>query len=203
MTFQPAPNCVELVVRGTIGFKPVANVLNFWKPTTYNLTDIQDLADAANAQTVAHYLPIMGNGVAYSECFVRGLSTIIDISAANASGAGAGSAAGVCLPSNSSFVVTLRTGFTGRSARGRFYAWPTGSGNQVDAGTVSIGYGDAVVTLVTAYKTAAAALGFQMVVLSRQSGGVRPATATHIPVTLIEHRNLELDSQRRRLPTGH
>lgn len=203
MTFQPAPNCVELVIRGTIGFKPVANVLNFWKPTTYNQTDVQDLADAADAQTAAHYLPIMGSGVAYSECFVRGLATIIDLSAANASSAGVGSAAGVNLPSNSAFVATLRTGFTGRSARGRFYAFPTGSGNQVDAATVSVGYANAVVTLITAYKTAAAALGFQLVVLSRQSGGVRPAVATHLPVTLIEHRNLELDSQRRRLPQGH
>jgi len=203
MAFQSAPECAEAVIQATAGGVNIANVLNFWYPGGYNQIKIDALADLVDANVGTDYLPICTTQVEYTNTLVRGLNGTVDYTGSNNSGAGVGTAAGDALPNNVSSCATLRTGFTGRSARGRFFAFPTGSNNVITDNTLASSYGTALVDFLNAIKTDAAAAGWHLVILSRRNNNTIRASATHLDVTDIVMRNLIVDSQRHRLPRGH
>jgi len=204
MPFQSIPECAEAVIIGQGGSKSIANVLGFWKPGGYNQTDIDNLAAAIDSVVGSDYLDWVAAGSAYIATTVRGLENVVDLSAINAANAGPGTMAGTFeLPSNCSFCVTLRTGLTGRSARGRFYTWPMADSALSAVDTVTTTYANGIVTTLTGFQSAALAEGWYLSILSRRSlGAVRPV-GTHYTVTGIAYRNRSLDSQRGRLPANH
>lgn len=203
MPFQSIPDCAELVIRGTVDVKPVANVIGFHLPGGYNQTNIDDLATAGDAQVTAGYKPIMTAGMSYIGCDVRGLTSSVDLVATDASGAGAGGIGGAQLNNNVTLCITLRSGFSGRSARGRFYAFPTGAGELSAANLFVNTYGDALVAFLQDLQVAALAVGWHMAILSRRNLGALRPVGVSFDVTNIAYRNLISDSQRGRLPTGH
>lgn len=203
MTFQSAPEVAEAVIQGEAGGVNLANVLNFWLPGGYNQSNIDDLAAAVDVDAGSGYRPLLHGSCSYVATLVRGLESTIDLTAVAATGAGIGSASGDALPNNVSSCATLRTGFTGRSARGRFFAFPTGSGNVISDNVLATSYGTALVSFLNDIKADALAAGWHLVVLSRRNAGVIRPVATHLDVTNIAMRNLIVDSQRHRLPRGH
>lgn len=203
MPFQPAPDCAEAVIHGSYGGKPIANVLNFKLPGGYNQANIDQLANVMDVAIGDHYRPIFNSGVTYNSVVVRGLAAIIDLTASSNFTAGAGGVVGASLPANVSLVATLRTGFTGRSARGRFYCWPLTGSQLVSTNTFAASVGVDLDSFLTTVLTDAFAIGWNLVVLSRRTlNTVRP-TAIATTVTEIDIRNLTVDSQRGRLPAGH
>lgn len=204
MTFQSAPECAEAVIQGTYGGTPIANVLNFWYPGGYDQANIDDLAEAVDAAVGTNYLPVCVDDVEYVQTLVRGLENVIDLQAANGASSGpGGDNAGTPLPGNVTLCITLRTGFTGRSARGRFYAWPAGSDSLLSPDVFVTAYADALEAFLEEVKSQAIDVGWHLVILSRVSGGVPRGTATHLDVTSILARNTDSDSMRRRLKPGH
>jgi len=203
MAFQTAPECAEAVIQATFGGKSVNNVLNFWFPGGYTQTDIDALANAVDGVVGTNGLPLYNNDVLYEDTLVRGLTDIVDMTAVDSTSTGAGTAGTGIMPANVSFVVTLRTGFTGRSARGRLYMLPLDAGAFDDINEVSTTYANAAVAFVEAIIAAAALVGWTAVVLSRFSGGVKRTAATHLTITDVVARNRISDSQRHRLPKGH
>jgi len=204
MTFQSIPECAEVVIHGLGGSKAIANVLGFWKPGGYDLTDLQNLADAIDIAVGADYLPFVAAGSAYTVTVARGLENIVDLSASASTQAGPGTMAGTFeLPSNVTFCVTLRTGLTGRSARGRFYSWPFADSGLSAVDTVTTTYADGIKTFVNACKVAGASAGWTMSILSRRSAGALRPVGVHYDVTNIDYRNRTTDSQRGRLPSNH
>ena len=203
MSFQSAPNCAEAVLQATIGSQQIANVLNFWKPTGYDQADLDALSNAVDARVGSDYLPLVSSGVSYNQTLVRGLENIIDLQSADGTNAGPGTAAGTGIPANNTFCITLRTGLTGRSARGRFYAWPTVASNYTAPSLLSVTYANALVAFLDAVQVDAFALGWNFVVLSRYSLGAKRTVAIHNNVIANVARNLIGDSQRHRLPRGH
>jgi hypothetical protein len=204
MAFQSAPQCAEAVIRGGVGTVLMANVLNFhFNSGSYDLAALQALADAIDTVVAMDYLPIMHNAVLYTETLVRGLENEIDLTASSTAGSGVGSAGTNELPANVTMCLTLRTGFTGRSARGRFYSLPTVLASLASPQQFSAGFSDALIALVTNIQVAAASEGWTFIILSRFSGGVKRPTAIWNAVTTIEARNRLVDSQRGRLAKNH
>ena len=203
MPFQPVPNAAEAVINGHCLAKPIANVLVFQRAVPYAQADLDALAAMVDGWVGSSYLGIISSDCNYDETHVRGLSSAIDLESINFTSAGSGGAPGTPAPANSSMCITFRTGFTGRSARGRFYAWPTSMANYVNAQTFNAAYETALLAFLNNIKTDALALGWDFSVLSRYTAGaLRPAGLTH-PITVIEARNLQADSQRRRLSVAH
>lgn len=203
MAFIPILNCAEVVIHGTVGAKAVANVLGFKFTGVYTPTDMQQLADSVDLSVGSFYKAAMSAGMSYDFCEARGLTSSIDISASSAVSAGLGGVSGAQLTNNVTLCFTLRSANTGRSARGRFYAFPTGISQLTAANTFSSGYAADIVNFLNDVRTNAAILGWTMSVLSRQHAGVPLAAGVAYPIISAAARNLISDSQRGRLPKGH
>lgn len=204
MTFQSAPDIAEAVIQATISGSPLNNVLNFHKPGGYTQADIDNLAGQVDTSVGTYYRPFMAPGTNYVQTLVRGLTSAIDLTATNATNAGAGTHTGsVELPSNASLCVTLRTGLTGRSARGRFYAFPATDACMAAQDLFTSAYGAGIVAFLNNIVTAASVVGWHFCVLSRYTLGARRAAGISNDITSIAYRNLIVDSQRGRLPAGH
>lgn len=203
MPFQSVPNTAELVIHGDIGGQGIANVIGFQYAGSYVQGNIDALAILADSIIGTDYLPLVSSGVNYTSCEVRGLNSITDLSGSANAGAGPGSAVGTGIPANNTFCVTLRSANTGRSARGRFYAWPTVAQNYSAPSILLATYGNDLVSMLLSLKTSAASIGWFMVVISRFSLGVKRPVGVVFPIASIAYRNLIGDSQRHRLPRGH
>jgi len=203
MAFQSVPNAAELVIQATSSSKQMVNVLGFVKAGGYNALDIANLADAADAVVQSDYLPLIHGNVHYDGCLARGLENANDFVSLVTAGAGNGTATGDLLPTNVTLCVTMRSALSGRSARGRFYALPTGASNQAGVNLFSSTYGNALEAFLVALETAAAAQGWTHCIISRFANKVARPTGVTFVVTSNGYRNLIMDSQRGRLPKGH
>jgi len=203
VTFQSVPECAEAVIEALVDTQPIANVLHFWRPGGYTLADLQALSVLVDNQVNTSYLDNVGAGVTYSQTSVRGLEFINDQTSSTSTGAGPGRDGTLTLPSNCSFCVTLRSVLTGRSSRGRFYAFPANQAILTADNTVSSTYANAIVDFLLNMRTDAGLAGWTMVIVSRFSNKVKRAAGVHFTVEQITHRNLIIDSQRGRLPQGH
>lgn len=200
MAFQPAVDCAEAVIHITSSAGEQLNVLNFKYPTAYDQSNLDDLSAAVDAVVGGTYLSLMNEDMNYAFTHVRGLTSSVDLESVNGDNAGAGTDSAGALPANVAFCMSLRTGFTGRSARGRFYAMGLSTDQLVTLNHVTSTYVTNLHTMLTDILGAAATAGWTLVVLSRQNGGVKLSAAVARPVTSIIAVDTVLDSQRRRLP---
>jgi len=203
LPFQSCPNIAECVIHGTIDGVSIANVLHFEQPGGYNQTSMDALTAAVAAQVTALYQLITNESVSFDGVSARGLASIIDISSFDSSATGPGADTSASLPANVSSCVTLRTGFTGRSARGRFYAFPIGTAVLSSVNTVSTTYASDLVSFLENAASSALLAGWNWVVLSRRTAGVERPFGIGTQITAPELRNRITDSQRSRLPKGH
>lgn len=199
MSFIPVPNTAEAVLQFTNGVHEMANVLNFLFPTTYSQADLDALSQVVDAWVGVSYLPLVGSTSTYQNTHVRGLTSAIDMSSDNNVHAGTGAAPGSPLPTNATACITARTGFTGRSARGRFYAMPSTTSNQFDDLHWNALYVNTLASALNTLKTDAGTEGWGMVVVSRQHAGVPLTTGVPRLITTWQARNNTIDSMRTRL----
>jgi len=205
MSFQSCPQIASIAVHGTNNGKQVANILHAKFPTDYTSSDISDLADAMYTYFSTNYPALMSDNLLFTDVTVTGLKDINDFQSTASGSPIAGSASGNPLPANNSLVCTLRSALTGRSARGRIYTFPTGTGNVASTGgdLYSTAYVSAVSTFWIAASAEIVTAGWTHVILSRRTGGAERLLGVGFPVTDVEIRNATADSQRRRLPKGH
>jgi hypothetical protein len=177
------------------------NTLHVERPAGYDLTDLTSLADLLDARWVTSFKPLIGAGVTYLRTQLTGLESINDLTVSNSDGTGAGSAAGTLLPANVTKSITLRTGLTGRSARGRFYTvGMTTNHLQADTNLITTAYRDAILAALNALRSDCLSLGWLVVVTSRiTEGEVRPL-GQNFSVTSFGVFDLTTDSRRDRLP---
>lgn len=203
MAFQSAPDCAEAVVRNTLSGQQVNNVFNFRKAGGYTLTDLQQLADDVSAWWAASVMPNLCVSLIYTGCLVRGLEFEADQEAVAGIGTTPGSVSGIVAANNVAFVMTHRTGFTGRSSRGRTFLGGLAA-NDFDSSdslnATRVGLLNVAFEPLTDFP---ALNGWEFVVLSRFHNGAKRLTATALAVTFTEARNRFTDSQRGRLPAGH
>jgi hypothetical protein len=112
----------------------------------------------------------------------------------------AGTFAQPSLPNNIAFCVSLRTGLTGRSARGRWY-WAGLTEAQVVDNTVDTGTVTDIVAAIDNLLGAINALNADPILVSYNSGGgPRPGGPVKFIITDALAVDSFVDSQRRRLP---
>lgn len=199
MAFQSVPNTAEAVINYVGGSIPMVNRLNFEHAGPYSQGDIDNLAAAVDLAVDAYFLPLIGNTVQYLFTKARGLENPIDLEATNATSSGNGSAAGNQLPYQTSYVIKLGTGATGRSARGRLYAPPPASTALTSARTVTTTFSNAWVDAIADLLTDVLVAGWTGVITSRVTGGAPRPVGLNRPITDVIGANLNVDTQRRRV----
>jgi len=103
------------------------------------------------------------------------------------------------LPNNVAFVATERTGFTGRSKRGRIFFGGFGVGELSAPNTLSTTVADDITDALLDLLACLAADTNQLVVASYRQGGAPLSTAIAYGINSFDM-NTTPDSQRRRLP---
>ena len=212
--FVPSPNTIKVLVHFTLHGRPQLNVLHglytFAGPLNPNIAETMFAAAKANAN---------GNNVfaQLATTFVFTGIGVIDIRGPNfpeipSTGASeAGTNVALALPDQDSIVVTLRTGKTGRSFRGRIYSagW-TSAALAVDgsiddvAATAALNWGIALQQGITAGGAQLAIRSPALPERPSKPGGNLPAKDYSIePVTSLIVRDRIWDTNRRRLDTLH
>jgi len=202
MPFQPAPNCAEVTLNAVLFSQDLVNTLHFHKSAGYDQDDIDALAEAVDSVVAEDYKTIFSNQITYTGTIAKGLETNTDLQAINLDSVGACSGVAAAAPANVSQCITLRTAFTGRSARGRFYSWPPTLNDLVNSVTINNDWGALVREFLLTVMAATGPIGWDMVVLSRQHNGVVRAEAVPYVITAVQKRNNNISSQRGRLAQG-
>lgn len=202
MGFQPAPLTAQLTLVGALPDGSAAvNVWHFRKDVVpFTEGDLKDLCGIVRSWVNLSYKTLFSNQMYFLRCEARSLeSEIAPVWIENFLPALQGGVNSPALPNNTSLVMSLRTGLTGRSARGRIYTFGLAegsvAGNYVAGPTVNN-----IQIALNLLRTDAALDGFTWVVLSRVQGGVRLPAAVGYPVTSIIALDSRVDTQRRRLP---
>jgi hypothetical protein len=200
MAFQSAPDCAAVEFVFTQAGRIMENVLNFRRVGGYAQVDIDALATAMDIVVDAAWLPNIVDECSYVHVIVTGLENQADLQAIENTNAGPGQLADTPLPLNVTIAHQFTTGFTGRSSRGRMYIVGLSDTALVSSKQeITTTKATAWNTAITGTINAAAAIGWDMVVLSRVHNGVARVTAQALDVTGHGFRDLKLDSQRNRL----
>jgi hypothetical protein len=196
--FVPAPNCAQIAIRGVQSGQPCEMTIGAQHAGAYTLGDLNDLTASVDAWVNTDLLDQIGNDCGYTGVSARGLASLEDLESILDEPLPGGSG-NVALPANVALCVTKRTGYTGRSARGRMYMWgvPIGAAEDVRhiSNAANVGYTAIFDNLLAAIVDG----GWTAVVISKYSGGVPRTTATVRVITALEIRDNRLDTQRRRL----
>lgn len=200
MAFQACPNCAEVTVVFTANVERVANVFHAEKPGGYDQADINALANLVDQYAASQLLPIMSEDVKYEMVEVRGLDSPNDLIDQDGTNSAFGAVLSAALPNNVTLSLKKTSGFTGRSARGRWYCvgiptdMLTANENVFDATDV-----DAWVAAVDRIRFEVEQSTWNAVILSRYANGVLRDEGETFPWASVVAVNENVDSQRRRL----
>jgi hypothetical protein len=197
MAFKPAPDCVKAVIGYHMGTMYWTNSLWFRRAAFTN-TDMTELADAIDAKVNTDLCPKMSDQCTYDGVKVYDMRTIDGLVVLNDDNASAGDNTGDPEPIDTALVLTLRTLYRGRSARGRLYF--TGFlKNDLDDGL----WKETLVTAVEGFYGAVHAdalqLGWAPVIVSFQEDKVKLEEGFSRIITAWEVRSRIPGNQRRRL----
>lgn len=202
MAFQSVPGTAEVVIRYIQNGEEMVNVLYAFKPGGYTLSDVTTLATNVDISVAANWLPDQSLDTAYVSTLVRGLEFENDVEALKATSAGPGLIVTAGLPNSVTLSIKKTSGLTGRSARGRLYWIGIPAAKlQTDENRVFAAYVGDVLNAVEAMRVSLATIGWQPVLVSRFSGGVKRAFGITFPWVSVVAVNDIVDTQRRRLPS--
>lgn len=207
MAFVPVPNTALVEIRMTQDVQEVENTLYFEFDAPPDSTVLGALGEAILNWWTTNLAALLWSGLNVREIVCTDLTTATGPQVATVpETATHGTGGGQGLPNNASLSISFRTGFRGRSFRGRNYIIgllesQTNSPNEVEQATV-----DAFVAAYTALLPVAEALSATWVVASRFSGvdgdhkPIPRTTGLTTPILSVVAADNIIDSQRRRLP---
>lgn len=200
MAFQRVPNTVEITVVMVQNVETVTNTFHAEKSGGYDLADVVALALLVNQLVAAQLVPIMTNDALYLRVEVRGLDVENDLFAENGDDTSVGLVPSEGLPNNVTLSIKKASGFTGRSARGRWYVIGL---PQADLSTNEnqwlLTATDDAVSAVEGIRTGVAISVWTPVIVSRFTNGApRPEGVTFDWLSVVAVDRL-VDSQRGRL----
>jgi len=199
MAFQSAPNTVQVNPRFLGDGVPMENSLNFYRSTGYDLADLTALCTAVQAWVISDYLPLMNGLVVSTGTYGKGLEFEEDVQYTAVTGAGTPGTLGSAMANNVTKAITLRSGLTGRSSRGRFFVIGMSATQLNGVASVEQTFIDDIIAALEALKVIIEALGWIWVIVSRYKNLIKRTTAVNFAVNTFGVSNLTSDSQRGRL----
>lgn len=199
MAFIALPNGIKIACEYALNGQLVVNVYHVTTSlpiTTVNLTALATvfLNWWTNNQRQNFTTAIGLNRIVVTDVSVpNGLQTIMAVAPAVA-----GTVAGATAPNNVALVLSQRTGFSGRSFRGRSYYAGVGAAEIAD-NFISTTFASALTADAASLTSQLNSAGFIWVVASFFTGGAPRATGVATPINSFIA-DTRVDTQRRRLP---
>jgi len=216
------PNCIQVKLGTAVAGQGCYNILHFQKAgsQTIDQTVAEAVGNASHTAWLANMAPLCPNIVALGHSSVRDLTApnlpeFIDTVAAVI-----GTSPTLDpLPAATALVVTIRTGSSGKSFRGRVYVTGFSEAANDGAGLATPAAGDAAVGFLSDFADAMDGLGYTLGVASRPSNASQLIRRTGMPngdiveevlstttqkaggitpYTSLQVRDLRWDTQRRR-----
>jgi hypothetical protein len=197
-TFIPAVNCAMVEVIGNQSGQPCEFTFAAQFPSAYDTAALEALGAAVDGWVNTYLLDQISEDVTYEGITVRGLSSEVDLRY-DLSEPLPGAAAVVPFPAQVALCVTKRTGFTGRSSRGRMYLWGIRSDYRLDDRHINDTGVAAIQAAVDPLIAAVDSAGWGMGLLSYVTGGIPRVSAAFLLLSSLQVRDNRLDTQRRRL----
>lgn len=191
------PNGIKIEWNMVQNGVPIVNRLFVTQTTSPTDGDLDDVVIAAtdfynDFKTLQHPSCVLSDITVTDVSVLNGKQVILPFTTSNV-----GTGTGAAMAANAAAVASLRTVFTGRSFRGRFYLGGIAGANQASAQTfiadLSTNLGTHFATFIDALNT----INKTLVVVSRFASGVARITnlATEIISVIVDNK---IDSQRRR-----
>lgn len=207
LAFQPCPETAEIRLRAQLYGQQVENVWHCRVSTTPTEADLTTIGNTVADWVVGAYSSNQSNDVTFTDVIVTDLNVEAGLQIVHPFDAGITGVVDARVKTNQDTVaISLRTGHSGRSFRGRTYILAVAGTAYVDANHIGTATLNGFVANMTALKTELATAGFPLGVLSRMTGGAKPvpshkrAAGILTDVTVIEAVDNVVDSQNRRLP---
>lgn len=200
MAFQSVPLCIQAEVRMRLDNQNIENVLHFETEVTPDLAMVQAVAEMVRDWVLDNYIGPLSGAVSFYQVTAKSLVNefdwVYDLPVVPAV-LGAGGA--TYMPNEVALCMSLRTGFSGRSQRGRAFVSgiPT---TQVTGNLISETFASNMLNAWNELIIAAPAADVVWSVLSRETDGAPRPTGVLFPVTTVTLTDLYVDSQRRRKP---
>lgn len=204
MPFQPVPFTAQADFMFSYLGNPMQNSMHFqFAAGLYVESDLQNLADSLDSLISTFYKPLVSIGVLYDRVEVRGLNSEFDLVVSSVISAGAGAAVTALQPLNVAKCISIRSDFTGRSARGRFYSIGMVESQVASTKTVvTTVYETALLLLLASIRTGVGADGWFGVITSRFHNLVKRPVGVNFVWTHEISVNRTTDSMRGRLPAS-
>jgi len=197
MAADIVPNGIKVEWNATQNGVPIVNRVYVTKTSAPTPADLDDAITAALAffndlKAVLHPSYVLQNITATDVHVANGTQVVLPLTTSNV-----GTGTGAAMPANAAVVISLRTSFTGRSFRGRFYAGALCGSNMADAQNVITSAASFYAGVFEDFITALNTINMTLVVVSRFAAGVARVTAlaTEIISVIVD---TKIDSQRRR-----
>lgn len=205
MSFQRVPDTALVTVSFELDGDAFANTFYYEADAGYSQGDLDTLGSAVDGTPAHGLLALLQAQVTYTGTTVQGLNSINDLSAFWRSSPLAGGVTGVRpLPINVAFVVSKRSGLSGRSARGRVYIGGLPSyATYFEPPSFQTMYDTAVaqfVAAIDAFRTVTGSLpAWQPVLVSRYTDGAKRAEAVTFNWTATIANSRDVRTRRDRL----
>lgn len=199
--FIPAPDCARAVMNYTVFDQQIANVFYFKRPGPWDLGSLQEQAEEMRSAWNVRLSPLLSAAVVLLDITITNVAVEDDEKyVLPCNDVGTYSSAAFETTGNT-FCIKFNTHRVGRSYRGRMY-WPLLNANAVNDGKIaSSGIADSMIgALALFFADVAGVTGNDHVVVSYQNGCEWRTTAEATQVLTYTYTDLNLDSQRRRLP---
>jgi len=204
----PVPNAVRVAMKYNVEGLTMYNIINVLQSSPASAGDLSAIAAVFQAWWETEWRATLSGSLVWLQADLTALdSSGSPVLTHVNSGSATGGLGGGVYPPNVSIAISLKTGLSGRSYRGRIYMPCVQPGFAVSGGRITTGAVAFIQPKVDALRTRLIASGRSLCVVSLYSGvdgsGNRiPRTVgVATPVTSISV-GTRIDSQRRRLPSG-
>lgn len=202
MAFIASPNIIECQLRGTMDGQRVMNRINVRVGGTPTAGDCTTVASNLATWWNGNVKALIPASVTIREIYCKSMAVQNGPEATYSAGyplAGTWATGGAA-PNNVSLCASLRTGLTGRSARGRWY-WYGVPNDKITLSAIDAGYVASVVGALDNLNTLLTSLSAAWVIVSHFNSGIpRVGGPVYFNVVDILCVDNTVDSQRRRLP---
>lgn len=191
-------NAAQVELIGSVAGQVVENVFGVSAASPLSQAEASAIASTVHAWVAATYAPLVTVNLRWNRIVVRDVNPLGPVYEFPYSDLVGGNTQDP-LPNNSTFCLKKNTGLGGRANRGRWYMVGVVNTAQV-LSVATAAYANSAVTALNTLLTNLGTINHYMVLLHRAR--VRPHVVTGITiVNNISYADLNMDSQRRRLPS--